>query len=153
MKWVTKKTKIKDLKLLDNNPRTITEEEVKRLVKSLKDQGNFKPLIVNADLTVLGGNQRLRALQAMNISEVEVSIPDRQLTKAEAKKIVLLDNDHNGEFDFDILANEFEDAIRELELDMNLPSDFVPENEISDDRLDKVSKLHKCPICDHEFVD
>ena len=140
MNWTTKKVKVSDLTLLDNNPRTITEHEIKRLVKSLKDNGNFKPIIVNKDLTVLGGNQRLRALQSIGITEVLASVPEKQLTEKEVKRIVLLDNDHNGEFDISALANEFEDAIRDIEMDFSLPPE---EPEIDENDLEDAQKVYE----------
>lgn len=112
--WHTEKRKVSELKLLENNPRTITDEGFKRLQKDIKELGNFRPLVCDLDGTVLGGNQRKRVADLSGDVEIEVSIPNRELTEEERKKVIILDNEHRGEFDIDILANEFEDILKVL---------------------------------------
>jgi len=125
--WATKVVKISEIKPLERNPRTITSKDYAKLKKDMSSVGNFKPLICDKDLTVLGGNQRLRVLMEniKDAKEVEVSIPDRLLTEAERKKVIVLDNMHRGDFDMDMLANEFEDALNELGFDELLPEDVA----------------------------
>jgi site-specific DNA-methyltransferase (adenine-specific) len=150
--WKTETRKLADLKPLENNPRTITKEAIDKLITDLDDVGEFKPLIIDIDGTILGGNMRYEVKKRKGDIDTLVSIPSRKLTEEERKKIVLLDNTHRGEFDIDILANEFQEMLEELEIDeIQLPQDFNPEEENSDERLDK-PKYYKCPNCGEEFT-
>lgn len=125
MKWHTETRKISTLKNWESNPRTISEDEYTKLKESIGDLGNFEPLVINTDGTVLAGNQRLRVHKERGDSEVEVSVPERELTEEEIKKIGLISNRHSGEWDMDKLANEFEDVLEELGFD-----DLMPEVEL-----------------------
>lgn len=125
MIWHTEVRKISELKNWEGNPRTISEESYKTLKKSIGDLGNFEPLVINIDGTVLAGNQRLRVHKEQGDTEVEVSVPERELTEEEIKKIGIISNRHSGEWDMDKLANEFEDVLEELGFD-----DLMPEVEL-----------------------
>lgn len=123
LEWHTEKRKVSELKLLENNPRKITKEQFKKLQEDIHEIGNFRPLVCDLDLTILGGNQRKRVATLDKQDEIEVSVPNRKLTEKERKKVIILDNEHRGEFDVDILANEYEDVLKELEFpDLNVPS-------------------------------
>jgi site-specific DNA-methyltransferase (adenine-specific) len=125
MNWHTETRKISELKNWESNPRTISEESYKELKESINDLGNFEPLVINVDGTVLAGNQRLRIHKERGDIEVEVSVPERELTEEEIKKIGIISNRHSGEWDMDKLANEFEDVLGELGFD-----DLLPEVEL-----------------------
>jgi len=125
MIWHTETRKISELKNWEDNPRTISKEAYQELKESIDDLGNFEPLVVNVDGTVIAGNQRLRVHIENGDSEVEVSVPERELTEEEIKKIGLISNRHSGEWDMDKLANEFEDVLEELGFD-----DLMPEVEL-----------------------
>ena len=120
-KWTVKKVPISELKGWDINPRKISDEAMDELVSSVDDLGNFEPLVVDTDMTVIAGNQRLKALGKLGHEEVEVSMPDKKLTKEEIKRIGLISNRHSGEWDIDILQDEFEDLLEDLGMDDLLP--------------------------------
>ena len=101
MKWHTEVRKVSDLKNWEDNPRTISNEAYKELKKSINDLGNFEPLVINTDGTVLAGNQRLKIHAERGDTEVEVSVPERELTPEEVKKIGIISNRHSGEWDMD----------------------------------------------------
>jgi len=63
----------RELHVWDKNPRGITESGFERLKKQIKKLGQYKPLLIKPDGTVIGGNMRLRAYQELNISPVWVS--------------------------------------------------------------------------------
>lgn len=94
---------IEKLKEWKNNPRTITKENFQRLKHQIKKLGQYKPLIITEDGTVVGGNMRLRAYRELGIQEVWVSIVD---APTEEKKLAyaLSDNDNAGEYDVDEVA-------------------------------------------------
>jgi len=138
MKWTTQKRKLSELKNWEDNPRTISEEKFDELVSSVDELGNFGPLVINTDGTVIAGNQRLRVAQKLGETEVEVSVPERKLTEEEIKKIGIISNKHLGEWDMDKLANEFEDVLNDLGFD-----DLLPEviEEVEEDDYEEPEKL------------
>jgi DNA modification methylase len=105
--------KIKDLKLNEKNPRRIKGERLATLKKSIQDfekMLELRPIIVDENNVVLGGNMRLQALKALGYKD----IPDKwvmkasDLTEDQKKEFIIKDNIGFGEWDFDILANEFD---------------------------------------------
>ena len=87
----------------DKNPRTITEKDFERLVAQIKKHGVYKPLIVNQDGIIVGGNMRFKALQYLEVSEVWVSVVQTK-DEAEMLEIALSDNDRAGSYDEEALA-------------------------------------------------
>lgn len=140
MIWHTEIRKISELKNWEDNPRTISKEAYQELKESIDDLGNFEPLVVNVDGTVIAGNQRLRVHIENGDSEVEVSVPERELTEEEIKKIGIISNRHSGEWDMDKLANEFEDVLEELGF-----GDLMPEVEL-DVKEDDYEEPEDLPI-------
>ncbi len=108
LEWRTEKKKVTELKYWEKNPHKPTAEEMKTLEKNLKDLGNFEPLVIDTDNTVLAGNKRLRLAIEKEQEEIEVNIPSRKLTEKEREKIGLLSNIHRGKWDFDMIKLEFE---------------------------------------------
>lgn len=88
----------------ENNPRTITKEGLERLKKQIQKHGQYKPLIITEDGTVIGGNMRLRAMRELGIKEAWVSVVEAK-TEEEKIEIALSDNDRVGRYDEDALAN------------------------------------------------
>lgn len=128
IKWHLEQRKISELKNWEKNPRTISEKAFKELEKSVDALGNFEPLVINIDGTVITGNQRLRLEMKKGNSEVDVYVPERELSEEEVKKIGVISNRHSGDWDMDILANEFEDILKELNFDDLLNN--IPEIDI-----------------------
>jgi DNA modification methylase len=127
--WHTEKRKVSELRLLENNPRTITKEGFEKLKKDIDELGQFRPLVCDTDLTVLGGNQRKRVADLSGDVEIEVSLPSRKLSEGEKKKVIVLDNEHRGEFDMDILANDYQDILKELDFSNLMPEPVIEVNE------------------------
>lgn len=112
MEWRNEKRKIKDLIPYEHNPRQITKKQVKDLQASLDRFGVADPLIINTDNVIIGGHQRKKILEELvGVApdfEVDVRIPDRTLTEDEAKELNVRLNKNTAEWDFDILANNFD---------------------------------------------
>jgi len=108
MKWTIETRKIKDLKDYSKNPRKLTHEQAAHLQVSLEKFGLIDKPIINSDNTIIGGHQRVRLLKKMGHKEVECYVPEVQLTDKEVEELNIRHNKNTGEFDFDILANEFE---------------------------------------------
>jgi len=138
MKWHTEVRKVSELKNWEDNPRTISQEAYKELKESIGDLGNFEPLVIDTDGTVLAGNQRLRIHIENGDKEVEVSVPERKLTEEEIKKIGVISNRHSGEWDMDKLANGFEDILEELGADDLLPEEAL---EVEEDDYEEPDDL------------
>ena len=104
--------KVTELKLLENNPRTITEEQFDKLKTSIKNNKDYfeaRPIILSdrtGELVVIGGNQRLKAAKALNIEEVPTFLL-HGLTEEREKEITIRDNVQNGDWNYDLLANEW----------------------------------------------
>jgi len=108
------KVPITQVKLNPNNPRVIKDDKFKKLVKSIQDlpeMGMVRPIVVNKDMIALGGNMRLKAMQEVGMKEVPITIVDWDEDKQ--RQFIIKDNIGYGEWDFDMLANEWD----ELELD------------------------------------
>jgi len=148
MKWEVEKRKLSELKNWENNPRTITSEKFDELVSSIDDLGNFEPLVINTDGTVIAGNQRLRVAQKLGETEVEVSVPDRKLTEEEIKKIGVISNRHSGEWDMDKLVNEFEDVLSDLGCEDLLPDIIEYTNDSVSEDIKPYRKIHYLFSCD-----
>jgi len=102
--------KVKDLKPNLNNPRYIREEKFEKLKKSIQDfpeMLKLRPVVVDDNMVVLGGNMRLKALTDLGIEEVEV-IKAKDLTEEQKAEFIIKDNVGFGEWDWDMLANEWD---------------------------------------------
>jgi hypothetical protein len=107
--WKPEVWDINKLKPYDKNPRIITEFGLDQLKDSFDEIGMAQPINVNTDGTILSGHARWQQLKKENYSEVQVMIPDRKLTpKQEEAVIVRMNKNTAGQWDFDILANEFD---------------------------------------------
>lgn len=106
----TEKVKAVDLKLNDNNPRIIKDEKFKKLVNSIKEFPEMlplRPIIVDENNVILGGNMRYRACLAAGLTEVYV-IKALNLTEEQKREFIIKDNITFGEWDYDALANDWD---------------------------------------------
>jgi ParB-like chromosome segregation protein Spo0J len=104
------KVKIQEVKLNPNNPRLIKDDKFKKLVKSIQELPQMleiRPIVVNADMIVLGGNMRLKACKEAGLKEVPIIIADN-LTEEQQREFLIKDNVSGGEWDFEMLANEWD---------------------------------------------
>lgn len=108
--WHTETRKIKDLKEHGKNPRKITKDQMEKLKQSLKSFNYVETIVINLDNTILAGHMRIRALKALGRikEEIEVRVPNRQLTSKEAEEYLIRSNKNSGEWDWERLANEWE---------------------------------------------
>ena len=114
------KVKISEVKSNPNNPRIIKDDKFKKLVQSLKDlpeMAEVRPIVVNADMIVLGGNMRLKAMKEAGWKDVPVEVVDWDEQKQ--KQFIIKDNVGFGEWDWDMLANEWDaESLGEWGLDV-----------------------------------
>lgn len=141
---------IKLLVLSDINPRTITEEEMDQLCKNLKEDSSFllqRPVLVNlvdGVYHVYAGTQRVRAAQQLGWKEIHCSICE-DIPEEIIKRRIVLDNRHNGDWDWDMLGNNWE--VNDL-LDVGFAID---ELHLDDTPIEEVkgkkAKKKECPHC------
>ena len=97
------------IKANPNNPRTIKDDKFFKLVQSLKDlpeMAKVRPVVVNQDMVVLGGNMRLKAMKEAGWKEVPIEIVDWDEDKQ--RQFIIKDNVGFGEWDWEMLANEWD---------------------------------------------
>jgi len=119
--------KISEVKSNPNNPRIIKDDKFQKLVKSIKEfpeMLNIRPIVVNADMVVLGGNMRLRACKEAGLKEVAI-IKAEDLTEDQQKQFIIKDNVGFGEWDWEDLANNW-DAEQLTDWGLDIP-DFKSE--------------------------
>lgn len=111
--WLNGKRKLSELSDWPKNPRRLTDAQAAQIAKSIVKFGFVDPIIINTDGTILGGHMRKRVLIVASIAKgsdlVDVRVPSRKLTDEEVAEINIRLNRNTGEFDFDILANQFDE--------------------------------------------
>ena len=114
------KIKIENLKPAKYNPRKDLkpeDEEYKKIKRSIVEFGYVAPVIVNKDMTVIGGHQRLKVLKELGYTEIECVIVHLDKTREKALNIAL--NKISGEWDnekLEVLLQE----LKQTEIDMDI---------------------------------
>ncbi len=152
--WREEVRQLKDLKPFENNPRTVPSEQFKKLIENIQENGFTNRLLVTQDNLVLGGNQRLRALKKLGYTEIQVLVPDRELTREQIDRINVTDNLSAGVWDFDMLGNLFD---AEQLIEWGMPpvilgkSHFDVSDEEEKPNKVKEKKAIECPNCGEFF--
>jgi hypothetical protein len=130
--------KISEVKSNPNNPRLIKNDKFEKLVQSLKDfpeMAKVRPIVVNQDFVVLGGNMRLKAMKEAGWKEVPIEVVDWSEDKQ--REFIIKDNVGFGEWESDILANEWDaDDLEKWGLDVPNWSAGSDLNGMNEDDLD-----------------
>lgn len=108
LSWNLKKFKVKDLQEYSKNPRTLSKDQYFQLKNSIQKFGLIDKPIVTEEGLLVGGHQRKRILKELGIKEVECWVPSRELTEKEFEELNIRHNKNTGEWDFDILGNQWE---------------------------------------------
>lgn len=154
---------LSDIKVNPNNPRYIQDEQydkLKQSISSFPDMLKARPIAVDENMVILGGNMRYRVLKDMNIKDIPIMVLTG-LTEAQKREFIIKDNLAFGEWDWDILANHWEQE--ELE-EWGMKNDYwesegEPED-IDFDDIEDTSDREKtfktmsvvCPNCEHSFL-
>ncbi len=132
-----KSVDIAQIKTNPNNPRIIKDDKYTKLVESIRtfpQMLEIRPIVVNADMIVLGGNMRLRACKEAGLKQIPVVMAD-DLTPEQQREFIIKDNVGFGEWDWEMLANEWNAE----ELDawgLDVPIEFQTELEAEEDEFD-----------------
>jgi hypothetical protein len=131
-----KKISIDKILINPNNPRLIKDDKFKKLCKSIQEfpeMLELRPIVVNKDMIVLGGNMRLKACQEIGLTEVPIIVAEN-LTEEQQREFLIKDNVSGGEWDWDILANEWEvEQLTEWGLDLPKWADGLDVNNMTDE--------------------
>tara|TARA_R100000322_G_scaffold170217_2_gene144670 strand:- start:127 stop:657 length:531 start_codon:yes stop_codon:yes gene_type:complete len=166
--------KITKIRVHPDNPRLIKNDKFRKLVNSIKEfpeMSEKRPLIVNKDLVCLGGNMRLKAYREAGIKEVWIDIAD--WSEEKQKEFIIKDNSGYGEWDWDLLANNWNNTdLNNWGIDVWKSEEFNPElnpetdkKELTKEEFEKKQKEFNeknynleskyiqciCPNCFHEF--
>jgi DNA modification methylase len=137
-----KKIDINKLQPASYNPRQISTKQYKDLKESVNRFGVVDPIIINKDMTVIGGHQRLKVCKDLKHTEIDCVVLD--LTKEEERELNIRLNKSGGEFDMDILANEFDVeelkdwGFKDIEFGFNI--DKIVEGNTEDDHIPEVKE-------------
>ena len=138
---------ISKIKLNPNNPRLIKDDKFTKLVQSIKDfpeMLNIRPIVVNEDMIILGGNMRFKACKEAGLKEVPI-IKASGLSAEKQREFLIKDNVSGGEWDWDILSNEWDEKqltewgldVWNTKSDINL-DDFFENNEETKEIKNKI---------------
>jgi len=123
----TQRVKISEIKQNPDNPRVIQDHKFHDLVQSIKNfpqMLDLRPIVVNSDMIVLGGNMRLKACKKAGLKEVPVIIAG-ELSEEQQREFIIKDNVPFGEWDWNVLAEKWEtESLVEWGLDV-----FTGDNE------------------------
>lgn len=138
--------KLSRLKTNAKNPRQIRGEKfelLKQSVASFQKMMELRPIIVDETFTILGGNMRYAAIKALGLKEIPVNWVKQanDLTEDEKREFIIKDNGGFGDWDWDVLANEWSDLPlsdwgidvptdsekKELDLSDSIKSSFIVE--------------------------
>jgi hypothetical protein len=105
--------KLSEIKLNPKNPRTVKKErfdKIKENIKSFPKMLKYRPIVINNENIILGGNLRYKALKDLGYKEIpnEWVVNASDLTDKEKRQFIILDNMEFGDYDYDMLANEWD---------------------------------------------
>ena len=131
---------IREIKPNTDNPRIIKDHKFKKLVKSIQDFPEMlekRPIVVDENMIVLGGNMRLKALLEAGVKDVWIDVAEGW-TDEQKKEFIIKDNVGFGDWDWDILANEYDPAdLSNWGLDVWQPEEEVDYSILDDEDLSK----------------
>ena len=134
--------KLSDIKMNPSNPRVIKDERFEKLKKSISEfpaMLALRPLVINSDNVVLGGNMRLKALKELGYKDISDEWVKRAdaLTDEEQRRFIIADNVGFGEHDWAMLATEWDtDELSDWGLDIPNWSAGMDENSMTDEDVD-----------------
>jgi ParB-like chromosome segregation protein Spo0J len=138
---------INTVKANPNNPRIIKDDKFAKLVKSINEfpqMLNLRPIVVNDDMVVLGGNMRLKACKEAGLKEIPI-IKASELTEQQQKEFIVKDNVGYGEWDWNDLANNW-DSEQLIDWGLDIPGFKIEEEKEMEDLSDKLKSEFKIEI-------
>lgn len=137
---------ISKIKLNPNNPRLIKDDKFNKLVQSIKDfpeMLNIRPIVVNDDMIILGGNMRFKACKEAGLKEVPI-IKASGLSTEKQREFLIKDNVSGGEWDWDILEKWDSLQLGEWGIDMPIFDTNINDIEEVEEFNEAVNFTIKC---------
>jgi ParB-like chromosome segregation protein Spo0J len=133
---------IEDVLPNPDNPRVIRDDKFKKLVRSIREFPKMlllRPIVVNKDMIVLGGNMRLRACAEAGLQEIPIIVAE-DLNEQQQREFIIKDNVGFGEWDWDDLANNWDEAnLKEWGLDFPKFEESIIEDDLEEQSFVKIS--------------
>lgn len=148
--------KVSHLKLNKKNPRQIQDAKFERLKRSINDfpeMMKLRPMVVDAEGVVIGGNMRLRAIRSLGMKDIPDAwvVKADELTPEQRREFIIKDNNSFGEYDWEALANEWDDLpLTEWGVDLPDYTEVPTFKEYDESVADEVQFI-ECPECNHRF--
>jgi len=143
------------------NPRKISGDQLEKLCESIKRDPQFmklRPIVVDGEGMILGGNQRFAACKKLGMTEVpkEWIVKAGDLSEEQRKRFVLVDNapeGMSGEFDLSMVLEDWsKEDLEGMGFELVFPEDITPTERSSGEiDVDDFSLTHKCPKCGFEY--
>jgi ParB-like chromosome segregation protein Spo0J len=137
--------KLKDIKPNPNNPRVLRDDKFQKLKQSITEfpkMLSLRPMVIDENNVVLGGNMRLRALQELGFTDIDEAWVKRSsdLTEEEKKRFIIADNVAFGEWDWDTLANDWD--VVDLEAwGLDIPQFDTVEEEVIEEEQEEMNVI------------
>jgi DNA modification methylase len=145
--------KVSDIKLNPDNPRFIRDDRFQKLkdnIKAFPKMMKLRPIVIDDNGIILGGNMRYRALTELGYNDLPEGwvVKASELTDDEKRRFIITDNIGYGEFDMDLLANEWDlEELQEWGVELGELDTQLEEAEEDDFDVDKAVDETKEPIC------
>jgi DNA modification methylase len=143
----TEQVNISEVKPNPNNPRIIKDDKFAKLVQSIKDfpkMLEIRPIVVNSDMIVLGGNMRLKACKEAGLKKVHIIKAD-DLSEEQQREFIIKDNVSGGEWDWEQLANEWD--VEQLDAwGLDVPDFTAEEIEAEEDDFDTTPPIEAITV-------
>lgn len=176
MNWLTVQRKVSDLIPAPINPRQLSEKQFADLKKSLEKFGLAEIPAINTDNQILAGHMRLKVMSALGRGDeiIDVRIPERALTRAEADEYLIRSNKNTGSWDMDALSSfeveelrgwgfdDFDLGLSSFEPNVNptFNADDVTKEEVEKRAKELAAQMVSeqnvvdvtCPSCGHDFT-
>ena len=148
--------RLSDLKLNEANPRVIKDDKFKKLVESIKSfpqMMELRPIVVDEMNVIQGGNMRYRALVELGYKEVPEGWvkQGKELTPEQWREFVIKDNVGFGEWDFDLLANDWDaEELQEWGLDLPVSLGTIDPKDLSNQLKETFEVIISCTDETHQ---
>lgn len=142
---------INDLRINDTNPRNIESSKFAKLVKSVKNfpaMLEIRPIVIDQDNVILGGNMRYKACVKAGLEKVPI-LKVENLTEEQKQEFIIKDNVGFGEWDWEILEEEWDaDLLQEWGLDVEFDTDDKPDALTDEDDIPELQEEHRSLLGD-----
>jgi len=139
IEWKNERRKVIDLLPADYNPRLLTEKEKEDLTESIKRFSTVEPVVINIgkrNNILIGGHARIVIYADLGIEEIDVRVPNRELTIEEETELNLRLNKNTGSWDPIKLKDLSLDLLSDVGFDSQELSAMFDDSKIINDKFD-----------------